>query len=175
MLLKLTTTALQPIGFQPPTKIVLMSSNGLGYYVRGVCSQDSQDSGEKFYYINTDFSFIKSQYTVDNPLLGSSTNNNFVKGTLNEPNRPKQDGRYSTVDRPTACSHTRLQAQQDYMQRFARAQLQRLSKGGGKVHFRFKVRSSGGEGQGRQFNPKNPGHTCATSASSPTRTFLPTP
>ena len=121
---------------------VLMSSKALGYYVRVYAAKTAKTAGEKFYYINTDFSFIKSQYTVDNPYSEVTTTNNFVKGTLNEPNRPagwqvfncgQADG-VLTLDcklNKTICNGSLVLSYND------------LSKGGGKVHFRFKVRSSG--------------------------------
>ena len=121
---------------------VLMSSKALGYYVRVYAAKKAKTAGEKFYYINTDFSFIKSQYTVDNPYSEVTTNNNFVKGTLNEPNRPagwqvfncgQADG-VLTLDcklNKTICNGSLVLSYND------------LSKGGGKVHFRFKVRSDG--------------------------------
>ena len=121
---------------------VLMSSKALGYYVKVYAAKTAKTAGEKFYYINTDFSFIKSQYTVDNPYSEVTTNNNFVKGTLNEPNRPagwqifncgQADG-VLTLDcklNKTICNGSLVLSYND------------LSKGGGKVHFRFKVRSSG--------------------------------
>ena len=121
---------------------VLMSSKALGYYVQVYAAKTAKTAGEKFYYINTDFSFIKSQYTVDNPYSEVTTNNNFVKGTLNEPNRPagwqvfncgQADG-VLTLDcklNKTICNGALVLSYND------------LSKGGGKVHFRFKVRSDG--------------------------------
>ena len=67
---------------------VLMSSKALGSYVKVYAAKTAKKAGEKFYFINTDFSFIKSQYTVDNPQTDITVENFFVKGSLNEPNRP---------------------------------------------------------------------------------------
>ena len=39
---------------------VLMESKALGYYVRVYAAKTAKKAGEKFYFINTDFSFIKS-------------------------------------------------------------------------------------------------------------------
>ena len=121
---------------------VLMSSKALGYYVQVYAAKTAKTQGEKFYFINTDFSFIKSQYTVDNPQTDITVENFFVKGSLNEPNRPagwivvnagQADGVF-TLDcklNKAICNGALVLSYND------------LSKGGGKVHFRFKVRSDG--------------------------------
>ena len=121
---------------------VLMSSKALGYYVQVYAAKTAKTQGEKFYFINTDFSFIKSQYTVDNPQTDITVENFFVKGSLNEPNRPagwivvnagQADGVF-TLDcklNKAICNGALVLSYND------------LSIGGGKVHFRFKVRSNG--------------------------------
>ena len=135
---------------------VLMSSKALGYYVRVYAAKTAKTAGEKFYYINTDFSFIKSQYTVDNPYSEVTTDNHFVKGTLNEPNRPagwqvfncgQADGVF-TLDcklNKYICNGSLVLSYND------------LSKGGGKVHFRFKVRSSGEKDKDGKIIPRTLG------------------
>ena len=121
---------------------VLMSSKALGYYVKVYAAKTAKTAGEKFYYINTDFSFIKSQYTVDNPHSDVTVDNGYMQSLLGEPNRPngwrlinagQADG-VLTIDcklNRAICNGALVLSYND------------LSKGGGKVHFRFKVRSSG--------------------------------
>lgn len=115
----------------------------LGYYVKVFAAKQGKAAGDKFYYINTDFSFIKSEYTVDNPYTAvDASNNTFLQASLNEPYRPgawtvvnagQADG-VLTLDcklNKSVCNGTLVLNYTD------------LSKGNGKVHFRFKVRSNG--------------------------------
>ncbi len=60
----------------------------LGFYVRTYAAKRAKTDGEKFYYLNTDFSFLKSQYTMDNPHTDVTFENAWIMGSLNEPNRP---------------------------------------------------------------------------------------
>ena len=135
---------------------VLMSSKALGYYVQVYAAKTAKTQGEKFYFINTDFSFIKSQYTVDNPQTDITVENFFVKGSLNEPNRPagwivvnagQADGVF-TIDcklNKAICNGALVLSYND------------LSIGGGKVHFRFKVRSSGEKNKDGKIIPRTLG------------------
>ncbi len=135
---------------------VLMESKALGYYVKVYAAKTAKKAGEKFYFINTDFSFIKSQYTVDNPHSDVTVDNGYMQSLLGEPNRPngwrlinagQADG-VLTIDcklNRAICNGALVLSYND------------LSKGGGKVHFRFKVRSSGEKDKDGNIIPRTLG------------------
>jgi hypothetical protein len=121
---------------------VLMDSKMLGYYVRTYAAKQAKTAGEKFYYINTDFSFITSNYTVDNPYTAVTTDNYFISGSLGESHRP---GAWNTVNAGQANGVLTLDCKLNKSVCNGALYLNYtdLSVGNGVVHFRFKVRSDG--------------------------------
>ena len=126
----------------PLTEDEQIHSKSLGYYIPVYAVKTAKEEGEKFYFINTDFSFLKSQYTVDNPYSDISMKNSIVRGDLNEPHRP--------------CGWTILNAGQADGVLCLDCKLNKvlcnsaialcyndLTKGDGIVHVKFKVRGDG--------------------------------
>ena len=126
----------------PLTEYEQVHSKSLGYYIPVYAVKTAKEEGEKFYFINTDFSFLKSQYTVDNPHSDVTLDNGIVRGDLNEPHRP--------------CGWTILNAGQADGVLCIDCKLNKvlcngaltlcyndLSKGDGIVHVKFKVRGDG--------------------------------
>ena len=114
----------------------------LGFYVRTYAAKQAKTDGEKFYYINTDFSFIKSDYTVDNPYTTVTTENTWVQSSLNEPYRP---GAWTVVNTGQADGVLTLDCKLNKSVCNGALMLSYtdLTKGDSLVHFRFKVRSNG--------------------------------
>jgi hypothetical protein len=121
---------------------VLMESKMLGYYVRTYAAKRAKTDGEKFYYINTDFSFITSSYTMDNPYTAVTTDNSFVQANLNDPLRPMT---WKTCNAGEANGVLTLDVKLNKALVNGALMLNYtdLTKGNGVVHFRFKVRSDG--------------------------------
>ena len=115
----------------------------LGYYVCTNINRTAQTDGERFYLINTDFSYLAgSGGTIDDPVSNVTLSNWFVRGTINEPHRP---GTWITANQAYAGDVLCLDGKLNI--HFCSAQLMLniadLSKGGGDVHFKFKVRTDG--------------------------------
>ena len=61
----------------------------IGYYVRAYVVKTGTDNPEesKFYLLNTDFSYLKSEGTEENPVNNVTPDNSFVQQPLGDPNR----------------------------------------------------------------------------------------
>ena len=114
----------------------------LGFYVRTYAAKRAKVDGEKFYYINTDFSFLTSQYTIDNPHTDVTIDNSWIQGSLNEPYRP---GAWKVVNAGQANGVLVLDSKLNKSVCNGALVLNytNLTQGDGIVHFRFKVRSDG--------------------------------
>lgn len=66
-----------------------LETNSIGFYVSAYAVKRAKEEGEKFYYINTDFSFLKSSATVDNPTSVVTMDNWPITDYLGDPTRPK--------------------------------------------------------------------------------------
>lgn len=115
----------------------------LGYYVCTNVNRTAQTDGERFYLINTDFSYLAgSGGTIDDPVTSVTIQNWFVRGTINEPHRPST---WITANQAYAgdvlCLDGKLN--NTYCNAQLMLNIADLSKGGGDVHFKFKVRSDG--------------------------------
>ena len=63
--------------------------NAIGYYVRAYVVKTGTDNPEesKFYLLNTDFSYLKSEGTEENPVNNVTPDNSFVQQPLGDPKR----------------------------------------------------------------------------------------
>lgn len=66
-----------------------LETNSIGFYVSAYAVKRAKEEGEKFYYINTDFSFLRSNATVDNPTSVVTMDNWPITDYLGDPTRPK--------------------------------------------------------------------------------------
>ena len=119
-----------------------LSLKPLGYYVPVYATKTAQEEGEKFYLINTDFSFLTSTATIDDPHTDVTTTNYAVVDYLKEPFRPYG---WKTVNAGQAngvlCLDCKLN--RSYANSALALCYNDLTLGDGKVHFKFKVRSDG--------------------------------
>ena len=119
-----------------------LSLKPLGYYVPVYATKTAQEEGDKFYLINTDFSFLTSSSTVDNPSSDISTSNYSVVDYLKEPSRPYG---WKVVNAGKANGVLCLDCKfnRTYVNGALALCYNDLTLGDGKVHFKFKVRSDG--------------------------------
>ena len=120
----------------------MQNQKAVGYYVPVYAAKVAKEDGERFYLINTDFSFLKNNGTEEEPIQVVSMNENpLVNDFLNDPTRPLGwklinpawvdgvlclDGQLNNV-----CVNGQVASV-----------MGDLSVGGGDVHFKFKVKSN---------------------------------
>lgn len=115
----------------------------VGYYLRNYVKHTAQQDGEKFYYINTDFSYLAEKGgTEEEPVTTVSEKNPFVRGTLKDPFRPDT---WVTMNQAYAGEVLCLDGQLNASWCNGQIMLNMcdLTNGGGDVHFKFKAKTDG--------------------------------
>lgn len=126
-----------------------LGTDAIGYYIANYATKTAKEDGDKFYYINTDFSFLTGNGggTVEDPLTQVSISNYIVRETLGDPYRPMA----WTVFNPGYANGVLCldgQLNQTYCNGQMSLGVSDLSVGGGDIHFKFKVKSD--------FDPNDP-------------------
>lgn len=117
------------------------SGQALGYYLRTYVSRTAQEDGDKFYYMNTDFSFLQSDGTEENPKTNVSSSNMFVQEKLNVPNRDC----WTILNPGYVNGELCLNGAFNFIAcngQFALG-ISDLSVGGGVVHVKFRIKGDG--------------------------------
>lgn len=113
----------------------------LGYYVRTYVTKAAKQDGDKFYYLNTDFSFLKSDGTEEAPLTNVNSGNMFLIEDLNAPGR----GGWKVINPGYVNGMVCLNGYWNYLA--ANGQMATpitdFSNGGGVVHVKFRIKSDG--------------------------------
>lgn len=120
-----------------------LGTKAIGFYVRTYATHTAQKDGERFYLINTDFSYLKNMGgTEEQPVTPVNQNNMFVRGTIGAPERPAT---WITANQAYAGETLCLDGK--YNLTYCNGQLMLnitdLSNGGGDVHFKFKCKTDG--------------------------------
>lgn len=123
--------------------VVLEHPKCVGYYVRNYVKHTAKHDGERFYLINTDFSYLAGKGgTEAEPVTTVSMNNPFVRGTLDDPMRPDT---WVTMNQAYAGEVLCLDGQLNNNMCNGQIMLNMcdLTNGGGDVHFKFKAKTDG--------------------------------
>lgn len=139
---KLATSASE-YGFYANWNPVLEDPTGqaLGYYLRTYVSTTAKEDGQRFYYMNTDFSFLQSEGTEEAPLTNVSESNMFVQEGLGLPNR----NCWTVLNPGYVDGELCLNGAYNYIAcngQFALA-ISDLSVGGGVVHVKLRIKGDG--------------------------------
>ncbi len=115
--------------------------DAIGYYVRAYVATQAKEDGQKFYLLNTDFSYLKSSGTEENPDNPISNSNTFVQGNLSAPQRCG----WTTINRAGVDGELCLNGAYNWTIANAAVlyAISDLSNGGGDVHFKFRIKGDG--------------------------------
>lgn len=119
-----------------------LETNSIGFYVSAYAVKRAKEEGEKFYYINTDFSFLRSSATVDNPTSVVTMDNWPITDYLGDPTRPKG---WKVINAGSAngvlcldCKLNKTMCNGQFALCFGD-----LRNGDGVMHVKFKIRGDG--------------------------------
>lgn len=119
-----------------------IDTNSIGFYVSAYAVKRAKEEGEKFYYINTDFSFLRSSATVDNPTSVVTMDNWPITDYLGDPTRPKG---WKVINAGSAngvlcldCKLNKTMCNGQFALCFGD-----LRNGDGVMHVKFKIRGDG--------------------------------
>lgn len=115
--------------------------DALGYYVRAYVAMQAKEDGQKFYLLNTDFSYLKSSGTEENPDNPISNSNTYVMSNLSAPQRSG----WTTLNRVGVDGELCLNGAYNWIIANAAVMyaISDLSVGGGEVHFKFRIKGDG--------------------------------
>lgn len=119
-----------------------LETSSIGFYIPVYAVKTAKEEGEKFYYINTDFSFLRSSATIDNPTSMVTTDNSCIRDYMNDPTRPFG---WTVINAGSAngvlcldCKLNRTMCNGQFALCY-----NDLRNGDGIVHIKFKIRSDG--------------------------------
>ena len=117
--------------------------NAIGYYVRAYVVKTGTDNPEesKFYLLNTDFSYLKSEGTEENPVNNVTPDNSFVQQPLGD---PKRCG-WQTLNQAGVDGELCLNGAFNFTMANAALfmNISDLRNGDGDVHFKFRIKGDG--------------------------------
>lgn len=115
----------------------------IGYYVRAYVVKTGTDNPEesKFYLLNTDFSYLKSEGTEENPVNNVTPDNSFVQQPLGD---PKRCG-WQTLNQAGVDGELCLNGAFNFTKANAALfmNISDLRNGDGEVHFKFRIKGDG--------------------------------
>lgn len=119
------------------------TGNAIGYYVRAYVVKTGKDNPEesKFYLLNTDFSYLKSEGTEENPVNNVTQDNSFVQQPLGD---PKRCG-WQTLNQAGVDGELCLNGAFNFTSANAALfmNISDLRNGDGEVHFKFRIKGDG--------------------------------
>lgn len=119
-----------------------LETQSIGFYIPVYAVKTAKEEGERFYYINTDFSFLKSSATIDNPSTVVTKDNSPIRDYMNDPTRPYG---WTVINGGSADGVLCLDCKLNHVMCNGQFALcyNDLRNGDGIVHVKFKIRSDG--------------------------------